>query len=134
MNILLIDWLLNDFSGAEWDISWWIKVSWHLSQGAESCSVGFDLSDLEIRNKNTLESFSTSTTLTILPNDGMTLILMLLKMSINLTRQDLQCFGMTWFFNLWYFIFIFIVLSQLNSFFNLMLLYFKNLWRTIVLK
>ena len=80
VDVLLVDWLFNDFPGTERDVSWWVEIRWFLSQGSESGSGGFDFSNLTFNSKYTLPSFSLSTTLTILPKDGMTLILMLLTL------------------------------------------------------
>ncbi len=80
VNLLLVDWLFNDFPGAEGDVSRRVEINGSLSEGPESCSGGFDFSELKFNWKPTLASFSFSTTLTILPNDGITLILMLLTL------------------------------------------------------
>ncbi len=84
VDVLLIDWFLNDFPSAEGHVSWGVKVDWFLLQGTESGSVGFNLSQLELWWIITLASFSRSTTLTILPKEGMTLMLMLLKLMMEL--------------------------------------------------
>ena len=81
MDVLLVDCFFNDFPGAEGDVSGGVEVSGFLLEGAESGSGGFDLSELNIMERVTLAFFSLSTTLTILPKEGMTLILMLLKIS-----------------------------------------------------
>ena len=83
VDVLLVNWFFNDLSGAEWDISWRIKINWSLFQGSVSGSPSFDLSQLYLGGYFTLASFSGSTTLTILPNEGITLILMLLKLVNN---------------------------------------------------
>ena len=95
MDVLLVDCFFNDFPGAEGDVSGGVEVSGFLLEGAESGSGGFDLSELNIMERVTLAFFSLSTTLTILPKEGMTLILMLLKISGEITRLGRLCFGMT---------------------------------------
>jgi hypothetical protein len=46
VNDLLVNWLFDDFSGAEGNVSGWVKIDGALLQGSESGSAGFDFSDL----------------------------------------------------------------------------------------
>ena len=80
VDVLLVDGLLDDFPGAEGDVSDGVEIGGLWLEGSESGSGGLNLSQLPIIKINTLTSFYCSTTLTILPKDGMTLMLMLLKL------------------------------------------------------
>ena len=106
MNLLLIDWLFYDFSGAKGDVSGWVEICGSLLEGSESGSVGFDFSQLILHVMLTLLSLSRSWILTILPNDGITLMLM------DLYHKLAYPSGPTWFWNdifvLFGFIYIFI--------------------------
>lgn len=97
MDVLVVDWLFDDFPGAERNISAGIEISGSLVQGSVDSLPSFDFAQLDrIKKVDTIEFLSCSPTLTILPKEGITLMLMLLKgINLKVTRRGRCCFGMT---------------------------------------
>lgn len=49
MDVLLVDWLFDDLSGTERNVSGRVEISGFLSEGTESGSGGFDFSELRFK-------------------------------------------------------------------------------------
>ena len=76
MDVFLVDGVFDDFPGAEGDVSGGVEIGGSVVDGSLSCSPLFNFGDLGYE-VCTLLVLSCSETLTILPKEGITLMLIL---------------------------------------------------------